>query len=334
MKVSVVIASYNHEQYVARALESVLGQSFQDFEIVLTDDASTDRTFEIAQGFDDARIHCVKSPRNRGTSATYNACIARARGDYIAVLNSDDLFVPEKLARQVQILDQMPSVGAVFTEALLIDESERPHHGLPGGAAGFKAPNRTRQAWLRNFFENGNSLCHPSVMIRRAVHAQVGVYDPRLIQVHDFDMWIRLCMRHEIHVIAEPLTFFRVRDNEANANNTRPGTVARIDWEYEHVMQRFLDIQNFADFVSVFPEAAGSAADWGSETQRYYLAKLAMGGARPAQRRFAMELLHDLYGELGAEEMERRFGLPPDWYWRMTGDPELIYGRPPSTTKS
>ena len=327
MKVSVVIASYNHEKYVARAIESVLAQTFQDFEIVLTDDASTDSTFTIAKAFGDPRISCSRSPRNCGTSSTYNACLERARGEYLAVLNSDDMWAPEKLAQQVALLDARPEVAAVFTAAELIDENDRLRQGLPGGSIGFAAPNRPRHSWLRQFFDVGNSLCHPSVMIRRATHAEVGNYDPRLIQIHDLDLWIRVCLADEIHVIDAPLTRFRVRDNEANANNTRPGTVARIDWEYEHVMQRFLSLSAHAEFVKVFPEAAVEAGEWDSATQRYFLAKFAIGGPRPAQRRFGMELIHGLFGEFGAVEVERRFGLPLDWYLRMTGDPELIYGR-------
>ena len=89
----------------------------------------------------------------------------------------------------------------------------------------------------------------------------------------------------------------------------------------------FLSLSAHAEFVKVFPEAAVEAGEWDSATQRYFLAKFAIGGPRPAQRRFGMELIHGLFGEFGAVEVERRFGLPLDWYLRMTGDPELIYGR-------
>ena len=325
MKVSVVIAAYNHEKYVVQAIHSVLDQTFQDFEIILIDDASTDRTFDLAQGIRDPRLVCLRAPQNRGVSATYNACIERARGDYIAVLNSDDMFHPEKLARQVALLDGDAATGAVFSHAGLIGEDGRARADERPGWNVFNQPNRSRHAWLRHFFFAGNCLCHPSVMIRKAVHDQIGVYDIRYAQIHDLDLWIRLCLHTGIQVIEEPLTLFRVRDNQANANNHRPETVRRIDWEYDQVVQRYLQLIDFSSFNAVFPENTLREDEWDEEAQRYALAKLAIGGPRPAHQRLALQLLHDLFGRLGMEEMERRFGLPLNWFLQTTGAVSLSF---------
>lgn len=315
--ISVLIAAYNHERYVASAIESVLAQDFSDFEIILVDDGSSDRTLEIARGFRDPRIMCSAAARNSGVSTTYNACIARARGRYIAVLNSDDYFLPEKLKRQVMLLDSRPEVGAVFTRARMVGEQ-----GQTLAASGelFARTNRSRCAWLRRFFFKGNCLCHPSVMIRRQVHDEVGLYDPRLAQIHDLDLWIRVCGRHEIHIIEEPLTCFRLRDGDANANNGRPETINRIMWEYTHVIRRYAGIDAAAEFLAIFPEADVDPSRWDPSSRANALAKLAINVPNLAHAGLALSLLHELFGNLGAPEMERRFGLPLSRYLKLTGE--------------
>ena len=152
-KVSVVMASYNHEKYVGQAVRSVLDQTYQDFELVITDDSSTDRTAaEIAQ-FTDPRIRLFRSPRNRGQFVATNHCLREATGEYIAVLNSDDVFLPAKLERQVRFLDEHPDVGAVFCQARIIDEQSR----IMQGKKTFLCENRSRAEWLNRFFYKDNA---------------------------------------------------------------------------------------------------------------------------------------------------------------------------------
>lgn len=323
MKVSVLIASYNHERYVEDAIESVLAQTLQDFEIVLVDDCSSDRTFDIASSIKDPRLTCVRAAHNRGTSTTYNECVARARGEYVAVLNSDDFFHPDKLRRQVALLDARPELAAVFTHADLVDEAgaTRPTGPQPNI---FRQSNRARHAWLRRFFFEGNCLCHPSVMIRRGIHDQIGGYDPRFGQVHDLELWIRICLQHEIHVIEEPLTYFRLRDNDANSNNSNAKTLNRIAWEYDHVIRRYLELSSWQEFKAVFPEAVTELQDWDEAALHNELAKIALGVANLAHHRLALELLHALFGRLGAVEVERRFGLSIGRFIGLTGELDLV----------
>ncbi len=323
-RVSVVMASYNHASYVGRAVGSVLAQTLGDLELVVRDDASTDSTYATLRAFSDPRIRASAAPLNQGVSATYNACIAEARGEFIAVLNSDDYFEPGKLAAQAAILDARPDVGAVFTQARLVDE-----HGTPidGGDNLFRQGNRDRHAWLRRFFLEGNCLCHPSVMIRRALHERIGNYDPRFAQIHDFDLWIRVCLVREIHVIEEPLTCFRMRAGGANANNARPETLNRIMWEYTHVLRRFAAIDSNREFAAIFPEADFDIGNGDAHSRMNALAKLAINVPNLAHVGLALDLLHRLFGELGADEVLRRFGLPLSRYLALTGETDLFRAR-------
>jgi glycosyltransferase involved in cell wall biosynthesis len=121
-KVSVVIKSYNHAPYVRQSIQSILDQSFQDFEIVVTDDGSTDGTPDVVREFSDPRIRLDVFERNRGISNAMNATIARARGELIAILNSDDFALPNRIERQVAFLDANQETAAVFGLPRTVDE--------------------------------------------------------------------------------------------------------------------------------------------------------------------------------------------------------------------
>lgn len=220
--VSVCMASYNHAPFIRAAVESVLRQSFSDWELVITDDGSTDGTLKALEGISDERLQIDRFPENRTACVALNHCIRRARGRFIAVLNSDDQWAPEKLAKQLAVMDEKPMTAAVFTLAAMIDERGSP---LPVGHVShqiFQQGNRQRAEWLRRLILQGNSLCHPSVLVRSDVYREVGLYDECMAQLPDLDMWVRICSRYDIWVIQERLTLFRVLDHERNASGNRP----------------------------------------------------------------------------------------------------------------
>ena len=213
-----------------------------------------------------------------------NDAIRRSRGRYIAVLNSDDLFLPGKLRRQLQHLQQNPRVGAVFGWPAFINEQGQPYDDpAHKDHAVFHQPNRSRHLWLRHFFDQGNALCHPTALIRREVYQTAGLYDPRLAQVPDLDQWIRVCMRYDIHVLPEPLTAFRIRSHQQNASAARPEVVRRDAWERACILRHYLQLPP-AQLLQIFPEFAGQPA---SLTEQ--LARHALGLATPFHQRFALD---------------------------------------------
>ncbi len=282
--VSVVIASYNHAPYVQDCLRSALSQGVDDLEILVTDDGSTDGTPQQVAALGNPRILLNTFPQNRGACAAMNDAIHRSRGRYIAVLNSDDLFLPGKIRRQVQYLQQNPHIGAVFGWPTFIDD-----HGQPfddpahKDHAVFHQPNRSRHQWLRHFFDHGNALCHPTALLRREVYQTVGLYDPRLAQVPDLDQWIRTCMRYDIHVMPEPLTAFRIRSGQQNASAARPEVVRRDAWERAAILHHYLRLPA-ADLLQIFPEFAGPAASLPEQLARY---AIALG--TPFHQRFGLD---------------------------------------------
>ena len=229
--VSVCMASYNHAPFIRAAVESVLAQTFTDWELVITDDGSSDGTLAALDGITDERVKTEAFPENRSACVALNHCIRRARGRFIAVLNSDDAWMPEKLAKQLAVMEEQPRTAAVFTLASVIDErgarvaSDHPLERT------FAQPNRDRAEWLRRLLFGGNCLCHPSVLVRSEVYREVGLYDECMAQLPDYDMWIRICLRHDLHVLQEQLTLFRLLDHERNASGNRPDVRVRCATE-------------------------------------------------------------------------------------------------------
>lgn len=302
-KVSVVIASYNHEKYVAEAIRSVLGQTYQDFEIVITDDGSTDGTVAEIKKSIDPRIKLFCFKNNWGACVAKRKCLDEAKGEFIAVLNSDDVFLPDKLEKQVRFLDEHKDIGAVFSYAHVIDENgndftdtTHPYYDI------FNRSNRTRFEWLNRFFYKGNCLCHPSVLIRNECYKSIGYYDERYAQLPDFDFWIRLCMKYEIYIIPENLVKFRVRKDKANASGQRPESIIRTSWEFAHILKNYLKVNSVDILLKVFPEAA-EYKDIDSDSIPFVLAMLAWKTGSKSHQEFALDVLAE---QLSNREIAKR----------------------------
>lgn len=313
-RVSICIPSFNHDKYVRAAIESVLAQSFQDYEIVVTDDGSTDRTPEEVRSIPDARVSLEVLPRNYGACIALNASIRRSKGEYVAILNSDDLFLPRKLEQQVRYLDDHQEVGAVFGDATFVDEAGAPlAHTDTLYDDIFKVANRTRGQWLRQFFLKGNALCHPAVLIRRRCYDEVGYYDPALAQLPDLDMWVRLLKRYDIHVIHEPLVAFRILKNNLNASALRPDVVARLEWEGRKVLEHYMTLDE-QSVVEAFPELS-DRIEWSKRPN--WLARQA--------HKMLERYLHRDEGVRGPVQASRRQRRPALW---CLGELALTVGKP------
>lgn len=254
-KISVLLTSYNHAGFIRQAIDSVLQQTFTDFELLILDDASTDDSWWIIKSYDDPRIKAIRNKKKGEITFKVIDVISNvATGEYIAVHHSDDLWEPRKLEQQVAYLDSHSEVGAVFTDAAAISEDNLLVEGHFYSNI-FTQPNRTRHQWLRHFFSDGNALCHPSILIRRKCFEECGFYRPWLWQIDDFDMWIRLLLKYEIHILPEKLTRFRVRNNEANVSGNYRSARIRNFYERHRVLDNYKALTNFEDLCKVFPEA-------------------------------------------------------------------------------
>ena len=255
-KVSVLMPSYNHGRYIAGAIQSVLDQTYQDWELVITDDGSTDDTLAVARSFMDPRIKVFDMGRNTGGPLANANCIANSTGEYFAMLSSDDEFLPHKLAAQVAYMDAHPDAMAVLGYARLIDENGAE---MPRSDHNYFEPLKDiptdRYGWLRRFFLEGNCLVHPTALTRRALYTEIFPPDPRFPRTGDLARWIRTALVGDIHVIEEDLIKFRMLGAGANASGNRAEVRVSTTWEFVFLLDSFLGIKAAADFRRVFPDS-------------------------------------------------------------------------------
>jgi glycosyltransferase involved in cell wall biosynthesis len=228
--VSVVMGTYNHAPFVAEAISSVLTQDFTDFEFLISDDGSSDGTARVVAAQTDPRLHFTPNAKNRGAALVLADLIGKAQGRYIAVINSDDAWLQGKLSEQVAFLEKNPDVGAVFGRVRFFDRDGQviPKDALSFGEA-FEKANRSRGEWLRYFFFHGNCLCHPTVLIRRELYKTAGLYDNRLRQLPDLDMWIRLAKHADIFISNSNMINFRILPGENTSCDTSTNRIRTLN---------------------------------------------------------------------------------------------------------
>lgn len=294
-RVSVILTSFNHEKYLSESIDSVLNQTYRDLEIIVLDDASTDDSWEIIKKYSDPRMKALRSQGGGEINLFVNKVISEiSQGEYVAIHHSDNIWEVDKLAKQVAFLDKNPNIGATFTNVTLISDDGSPiedpsHYYLDI----FNHINRSRYEWLRLFFTRQSALCHPSVLIRKSIYSECGFYSPWLWQIDDFDLWVRLLMKYDIHVMPEKLTRFRVRTDEANTSGNRRDSRIRSAYEYLKFLGNYRDIQNFAELCAIFPEA--EKYDRGEDTDLLFaLGLTALEVVKPPfGKLFALDLLQE-----------------------------------------
>ncbi|MXS84789.1 glycosyltransferase [Nitrosomonas sp. HPC101] len=322
-KVSIILTSFNHAKYLREAIDSALNQTFTDFELIIWDDASIDESWGIIQSYNDSRIKTFRNDEQRRGIYGINKAISEiAQGEYIAIHHSDDVWLPEKLEKQITFLDTHPDVGAVFTNAQAIDEEgnsfpDKNHFYYKI----FDQPNRSRYEWLRYFFEKGNALCHPSILIRKQCYDNCGLYRYGLAQIGDLDMWVRLCLKYEIYVLPEKLVRFRVRNNEANTSGQKPETEIRGQYEFYHVLSNYKTIIDRQELVKIFPYASKYESD--KLSPEYTLARVALEVKNfRAHEVLGLNIIFDLLNIDSAEKIYKDMSCE---YIELTGQQD-IYG--------
>ena len=199
-KVSILTAVYNSAAYLSEAVESILGQSFRDFEFIIVDDASTDNTSDILDSLTDSRIVRLQNGDNLGLTASLNRALEVARGDYVARQDGDDISLEHRLAQQFAYLEAHPDVGVVGTQMDIMDEGGEiiGHYELP--------LTHSLLAW-NLFFDR--SFAHPTVMMRRQILQDVSGYDESFRVSQDFDLWTRLVQRTRFANLPDTQVLYR-----------------------------------------------------------------------------------------------------------------------------
>jgi len=255
MKITVCIPTFNSEVYIRDCIESVLAQQDVEFEIVVSDNASEDNTWNILQSFSDPRIRCFRSDENRGMACNFNRALQEARGEYVNLLCSDDLLEPNALRVASRFLDEHPEVAMATCARHLIDAN----NGVLGTVRWFSQPVILGALNLRAVsLVHGNVVGEPSaVLFRRDAWLEAGPFQEGRGTLIDLDMWLRLSRQGDIGYLPAPLC--RIRRHALSMTNEfrKAGTAQEADLYVTVALLRELHAGWLVQTVS-FGKVAGS----------------------------------------------------------------------------
>jgi glycosyltransferase involved in cell wall biosynthesis len=232
--VCICVPTYNAQRTIAATLHSILGQSYANLSVLVVDNCSTDDTLALVLGFNDPRITVHRNPSNLGGEGNFNRCIELAGGKYMAIYHADDIYEPGMVATQVAFLESHPQAGAVFTEALLIDESDRiigVIHQPPALAR--VGPLHEFPAVFKAVLKHSNFLICPSVMALTSVYqTEIKCWRGELFgSSADLDVWLRMLQRGPVGILPEATMRYRISQSQWSANvrvDTGPAAFFRV----------------------------------------------------------------------------------------------------------
>jgi len=323
--VSIIMPNYNGQPYISKSIESVLSQSYKNFEFIIIDDASTDDSWNTIEGYDDCRIRAERLPKNEHICYALNYGLKIAKGNYIARIDDDDCWEPEKLQKQIDFLRTHPDYGACFTWVTIVDELDNELTEKETDRAKlFHVRNRSQTEWIRHFFFNGSCLCHPSAVMTRNAIEEVGEYDYGLVQIQDFDMWVRIAKRFPIHIIEEPLTRYRWTSSGDNLSAPSASVNNRSSYEFYSVISHYFDDISDELFLKAFSK---DMIRKDAQSHEEILCEQALLLLRPlfcgyAQKLGGMDRLKKLLGNEKTRKLLReKYGVTQKNFYELSASP-------------
>ncbi len=205
-KVSVIIPTYNRSEYISETIDSVVAQTYKDFEIIVVDDGSTDNTKEVLAKYG-SKIKVIDQVNSERAIARNNG-VQNSSGEYIAFLDSDDLWLEDKLEKQVKILDEMKDVVLVYGQSLRIDEK----------SSDIKAAKRQKEGYSGDAFEKlliRNIITSPTPVLRKKDFEKIDGFQTKYIPYEDWEFWIRMSLLGKFYYISEPLSRYRIHSQQS-----------------------------------------------------------------------------------------------------------------------
>ena len=270
-KQSVCLPTFNGERFVAEAIQSILAQTFEDFELVIVDDCSDDRTREIVGSFADPRMVVYQNDRRLGIPGNWNRCIELARGEYVCVFHQDDLMLPENLARKVPVLDAHPTVGMVHSAVELRTEEPAPPVSdtwLEQSPEDLVSDGRT---YFHKLLLRQNCICAPTVVGRRELITRLGGFNEGLGFACDYELWMRMCLEAGVAYLNTPLVVYRWHAQNASHHFRFERGLAEAQSAAQGALKYYREKTGAdaeADCLAEALEALGEARRWAVELER------------------------------------------------------------------
>lgn len=201
--ITVVMPAYNAERYIAPAIESILSQTFKNFELLIADDASTDKTLSIIKRYQrkDSRIKVAVNKTNLQIARSLNKLIELARSEFIARMDADDVSFPERLRLQYDLIREDPETAVVGADMIVVDKNMLPIS---------KREYPSNDGGLKEVMFRYSPFAHPVVMFRKKAFQEFGGYDVNLVPCEDIDLWFRIGSKYKLASIVKPLLYYRI----------------------------------------------------------------------------------------------------------------------------
>ena len=283
-KISVIMSVYKGDKYLKEAIESILNQTFTDFEFIIVNDGSTDNSLEIIQSYDDERIKIINNEKNIGLTKSLNKALKQAKGEYIARQDADDVSLPNRFEEQVKYFEEHPEVVLLGTSVYLIGENEK----IVGKRIVLTKPS------IKYLFKE-NQFNHGSVMFKKEIVNQLGGYNELIRYSQDYELWLRIAKYYEVRNLTQSL--YKLRSHDANIRLT--------NWE-ESTLYHLLVLRSVSGELD--EELLKAVNDDGIKSLYFRLNK--------EERVFFYKAVADLHVrnnnlKLAREEYKKVFGLNP-----------------------
>jgi len=284
VRVSLIIATFNHARFLGAAIDSALAQTLGAVDVIVVDDGSTDDTPSVLARYA-GRVRVLRQP-NRGLAAARNAGLAAARGTYVAFLDADDVMAPTKLAAQLEMLERSPTIGWTYCDVLIetvatrttVTASERFGYGA-----------RALDGWLFPELIHGNFIPAIAPMIRRTALDAAGGFDERLTALEDWDMWLRLSLIAEARYTPAVLVTYRIRpggmsEDRARMDRNRFCVLDKINRTRPVALESLGDVGRriIADTHNWLGKEAYASGDWSEARRRFAASVLTVPWQREA----------------------------------------------------
>ncbi len=304
--VSILTPAYNHEKYVSVFLDSVLAQTYHNFELIIVDDCSTDKTASIIEQHTDEKIRFFRNDFNRGMNGNLNMAFSKAKGEYISIIASDDFLEPQYLEKMIAYFEQHKDFAVVYPGIQNVDEDGN----LLNNPIEHKNTENRFQL-LKNFFYYGNGMSSPGMMLKRKYAETVFPLDEGIQQHQDFIIHIQLLLQADCGFLDTPLVNYRIpTDDNNHLSSNDKKAFKRIEIETPFALDYFVKgITSVSLLQQIFGTDIEAFGEPTEETIPYFLARLAL--SKPENRLLTlwgfrtliafinqkgnMELLHSLY---------------------------------------
>lgn len=319
--VSVVLPCYNHAEFVGRAIESVLHQRYQNYELLIADDGSTDDSVSVIKQYEDSRIVFAPIEKNTG----FSACLylyAHAKGKYIAAISSDDMWKPSFLEKSISFLERHGEYGCTFCIPEVIDAQDRVLSG-EGLKKLFRGGGevRTQEEWFRELYMFGNCICAPTMCIRRKVYERFAPFRYQYRQFQDYDFWLRMLPDYNIYVMPEKLSYYRIHMEGENHNISKddPDVRMREKMEKKYIMLSVMEdldddffLRAFADYLIKKPGEEGFCV----ECEKF---SVMLNSEAVPPESAALYFYHHYNEERFQTCIEKHYGITRKDFWKFSG---------------